>query len=135
MKKTHLIGIVLIGIAIVMLTFAADDMSSFSTFADAAMNSTEKVKVIGELAKDKEVYYNPIEDPNYFSFYMKDPEGTEKKVVLLAAKPQDFERSEQIVLTGQMKGNEFIASDMLMKCPSKYKDEEIYIKGEQTAAM
>ena len=30
-----------------------------------------------------------------------------------------------------MKGDEFHASDMLMKCPSKYKDEEIYIKGEE----
>ena len=49
--------------------------------------------------------------------------------MLLAAKPQDFELSEQIVLTGEMRGEAFVASDMLMKCPSKYKDEEIYIKG------
>jgi cytochrome c-type biogenesis protein CcmE len=58
-------------------------------------------------------------------------DGEEKKVVLNAAKPQDFELSEQIVITGKMKGDEFHASDLLMKCPSKYKDEEIYIKGEQ----
>ena len=29
-----------------------------------------------------------------------------------------------------MKGDEFVATDMLMKCPSKYKDEEVYIKSE-----
>ena len=55
----------------------------------------------------------------------------EYKVVFDGAKPQDFELSEQIVVTGRMKDDTFIATDLLMKCPSKYKDEEIYIKGEQ----
>jgi cytochrome c-type biogenesis protein CcmE len=50
---------------------------------------------------------------------------------LRATKPQDFERSEQIVLTGSMNGDTFEASDMLLKCPSKYKDQEIYIRSEQ----
>ena len=62
----------------------------------------------------------------------RDSDGEEAKVVLLAEKPQDFELSEQIVVTGRMKGEEFIATDMLMKCPSKYKDEEIYIKSEES---
>ena len=75
--------------------------------------------------------YNPEKDPNYFSFFIKDNKGVEKKVILFAAKPQDFELSEQIVVTGQMKGEVFYASDLLMKCPSKYKDEEIYIKSEK----
>lgn len=46
----------------------------------------------------------------------------------MKAKPQDFERSEQVVLTGKMDGDEFVATEILMKCPSKYKDEEIYLK-------
>ena len=52
-------------------------------------------------------------------------------MVLKAAKPQDFEKSEQIVVTGKMAGDEFMASDVLLKCPSKYKDEEVYIKSEK----
>ena len=51
-------------------------------------------------------------------------------MVLLSEKPQDFELSEQVVLTGQMKDDAFVATDLLMKCPSKYKDEEVYIKSE-----
>jgi cytochrome c-type biogenesis protein CcmE len=31
-------------------------------------------------------------------------------------------------LTGKVDNDEFIATDMLMKCPSKYKDEEIQMK-------
>ncbi len=130
MKKIHLIGIALIAIAIMILMSMSNDMGTYATFEEA-MASGKRVKIAGQLSKDKTLYYNPQEDPNYFSFYIKDPEGAEKKVVLLAAKPQDFERSEQIVLTGKMQGEEFLASDMLMKCPSKYKDEEIYIKSKE----
>ena len=74
--------------------------------------------------------YKPEKDPNLFSFYVTDKKGESKKVILKAAKPQDFELSEQIVVTGKMVGDEFIAKDVLLKCPSKYKDEEIYIKSE-----
>ncbi len=130
MKKIYIIGIVMIAAAIGILTTAAEDMSTYATFREAAQKG-ERVKIAGQLAKDKEMYYKPEKDPNYFSFYLRDSKGEERKVVLLAAKPQDFELSEQLVLTGQMQGNEFVATDMLMKCPSKYKDEEIYIKKEQ----
>ena len=93
--------------------------------------SGDRVKIAGQLMKDKEMQYNPEVDPNYFSFFIKDSNDEEHKVVLLASKPQDFEMSEQIVLTGSMKGEEFVATELLMKCPSKYKDEEIYIKSEK----
>lgn len=129
MKKIYIIAIIMVGVAIAMLTSAADDMSTYATFADAEQ-SGERVKITGQLAKDKEMHYDPEVDPNYFSFYIKDAEGDERKVVLLSEKPQDFELSEQIVLTGSMKGDEFVATDMLMKCPSKYKEEEVYIKSE-----
>jgi cytochrome c-type biogenesis protein CcmE len=127
MKATNIVVVAVIAVAVGVLVMASGDMSTYATFKDAA-NTTNKVKVVGQLAKDKEMYYNPEKDPNYFSFYVKDEEGVEKKVILKAAKPQDFEKSESIVLTGSMAGDEFVATDMLMKCPSKYKDEEIRIK-------
>ena len=119
----------MIAAAIILLTTAAEDMSTYSTFADAA-RSGDRVKIAGQLSKDKEMYYNPEKDPNYFSFYIRDTKGDEQKVVLLSEKPQDFELSEQVVLTGQMKDDAFVATDLLMKCPSKYKDEEVYIEEE-----
>lgn len=130
MKKIYIIAGLMVGAAIFMLINASGDMSTYATFADAE-GARGKVKIAGQLAKDKEMVYQPEKDPNYFSFYIKDTEGVEKQVVLLAAKPQDFELSEQIVVTGKMQGDQFIATDLLMKCPSKYKDEEIYIKSEQ----
>jgi cytochrome c-type biogenesis protein CcmE len=129
MKNSLIAALILIAGAISVIIFTSNDVSSYGTFT-LAEKSGEKMKVVGQLSKDKEMVYKPIEDPNHFSFYMKDNEGREEKVVLLQAKPQDFELSEQIVLTGQMKDQVFVASDMLMKCPSKYNDEEIYIRSE-----
>ncbi|MEN0002782.1 MAG: cytochrome c maturation protein CcmE [Bacteroidota bacterium] len=130
MKKTYIVAIRMVVAAIVILMTAADDMSTYSTFQQAR-DSGQKVKIAGQLSKDKPMEYNPEIDPNYFSFYIKDTDGEEQKVVLLSEKPQDFELSEQIVLTGKMKGEGFVATEMLMKCPSKYKDEEIFIKAEE----
>ncbi len=127
MKKIYIIAAIMIGVGITILVTAAEDMSTYATFSKALENE-KKVKIAGQLSKDKEMYYNPQEDPNRFTFYIKDSEGKEQKVVLLKEKPQDFELSEQIVVTGKMKGDEFIATDILLKCPSKYKDEELYLK-------
>ena len=117
----------MIAAAIGLLIKSSEDLTTYTTFEDAR-NTGKKVKVVGQLAKDKEMVYDPTIDPNYFTFFISDSEGEERKVVLHAAKPQDFEKSEQIVVTGEMQGDDFMASDLLMKCPSKYKDEEVYIK-------
>jgi cytochrome c-type biogenesis protein CcmE len=55
---------------------------------------------------------------------MIDGKGNNRKVVYNNSKPQDFEKSEQVVLVGSMKGEEFQASSMLLKCPSKYNDDD-----------
>ncbi len=130
MKKIHIVGIVMVVTAIVLLATAIKDTTTYATFEDA-LNSGTRVKIAGQLSKDKEMVYQPEVNPDLFTFYIKDRNGEEKKVVLQAARPQDFELSEQIVVTGEMRGDEFWASDMLLKCPSKYKDEEIYIRSEK----
>jgi len=130
MKRSFIFGLVLIVAAIAVLVSASKDITSYSSFSDAR-KSSKTLKIVGQLAKDKDMEYDPVKDPNHFSFYVTDKAGETVQVVLKAAKPQDFELSEQIVVTGKMdeKGL-FIAKDVLLKCPSKYKDEEVYIKSE-----
>lgn len=130
MKRIYLIAGIMVAIAIVLFINSGKDMTTYGSFADAN-SSTKKIKIVGKLAKDKPMVYDPAKDPNHFSFFIKDTNGEEHKVVLLKAKPQDFEMSEQIVVTGRMKEGVFVATDLLMKCPSKYKDEEIAIKSKQ----
>ncbi len=127
MKKIYIVAVIMIAVSIGLFLNASNDLSTYATFAEASQNG-DRVKIAGQLAKDKEMHYDPEVDPNYFSFFIRDNEGIEKKVVLLQAKPQDFEQSEQIVLTGRMEEDEFIATDVLLKCPSKYKDEDEYLR-------
>lgn len=131
MKKSHILAIAIVAVAIGILITASSDVTTYANF-EQATKTGEKVKLVGQLVKDQAVEYNPEKDPNYLAFQLRDDAGQVRKVVLRAGKPQDFERSESIVLTGEMKGDIFEASDMLLKCPSKYKDQEIYIRSEKS---
>lgn len=130
MKRSHLIAIAIVAVAIGILISASKDVTTYANFTQAKQ-SGERVKLVGQLVKERPVEYNPEKDPNYLAFYLRDDAGEVRRVVLHAGKPQDFERSEQIVLTGQMSGENFDAADMLLKCPSKYKDQEVYVRSEK----
>ena len=122
MKKAHILGIIIIAIAIGAIFTTLNNTSTYASFAEAANEPGSEFHVVGKLNKDSVSIYEPKVNANLFSFYMVDNKGTQCKVLLHKNKPQDFERSEQIVLIGKMQGKEFEASDILMKCPSKYND-------------
>lgn len=103
------------------------DVSTYATF-ESATQSQSRVKIAGTLNKSKSMEYDPTVDADRFVFHMLDSEGVSNQVVLQKPKPQDFERSEQIVLTGSMEEGVFVADEILMKCPSKYKEEEIALR-------
>jgi len=128
MKKSHIIVLFVIAAAIAAIIGMSSDYSSYATFAQAQLQEGKEFRVIGNLTEEKVMEYDPIKDPNLFSFQMLDKDGLEKKVVYYGAKPRDFERSEDIVLTGKMEGDIFEASTILLKCPSKYVEDELEIR-------
>ncbi len=128
MKKSSIIGVIIIAIAIGIIISTYADSSTYASFAVAKSTQSE-VHVVGKLNKEKPLFYDPQKDANYFSFYMKDAKGSECKIVFNGAKPQDFERSEQIVVAGKMMHDEFHASKILMKCPSKYTKDQVEVTG------
>jgi cytochrome c-type biogenesis protein CcmE len=125
MKKIHIISIVLIAVAIGAILSSYGDASTYESFSVAAENPDKEFHVVGMLNKQKEKHYDPKVDANYFSFYLIDEKGTESKVILRGSEPQDFERSEKIVIIGKMDGDHFEASKILLKCPSKYTDNQV----------
>ncbi len=127
MKKIHIIAVLGLLISVYILVSASRDVSTYANFEMAELTG-ERVKIVGQLAKDKPIVFKPEVDPNKTTFYLIDDNEVLKQVILLLPKPQDFEMAEQIVLTGKMDGESFVAEDILMKCPSKYKDEEILLK-------
>jgi cytochrome c-type biogenesis protein CcmE len=124
MKKSSIFGVLVIAITIAILISSYSSTSTYGSFKDAIV-SKSVLHIIGHLDKKKALFYDATKDANYFSFYIKDNKGQECKVIFTGTKPQDFERSEQIVLTGQMEGNNFHATHILMKCPSKYTQDKI----------
>jgi cytochrome c-type biogenesis protein CcmE len=112
-------------VAIAAIISSYGDASTYESFDVALENPDKEYHVVGTLNKEKERYYDPQKDANYFTFYMIDQKGKECKVIYYAPEPQDFDKSEQVVIIGKMKGNEFTANKILLKCPSKYTDNEL----------
>ena len=127
MKRNHIIALIIIAVCVGGIVSTVSDSSTYETFATAASLEGRQFHIVGEYVEEMETYYDAQQDANYFSFHLRDREGEVKKVVFLGTKPQDFERAEQIVLTGKMAGEEFLASQILMKCPSKYVEDEIQL--------
>jgi cytochrome c-type biogenesis protein CcmE len=124
MKKNHIIIIVLIAVSIGAIMGTLADSSTYANFSTAFNNQGREYHVVGKADKSKAFVYEPEKNANLFSFYLTDNEGIEKWVMYKGPKPQDFEMSEQIVITGEAKDTVFMADKILMKCPSKYKNTE-----------
>jgi cytochrome c-type biogenesis protein CcmE len=122
MKKTHIIIIALIAVAIGAIISTYGDSSTYEGFTKAAENPDKEYHVVGVLNKEKPREYNPQLDANLFTFYLIDEQGKESKVVYRAPEPADFERSEKVVIIGKMNGDYFEANKILLKCPSKYNE-------------
>jgi cytochrome c-type biogenesis protein CcmE len=124
MKKTHIIILAGIAVLIVALLSYAVDFSTYDSISSARKKQGKFVHIIAKLDKEKPVEYDPINNPNYLSFTAVDSLGNATKVVYHNSKPTDFEKSERIVMKGTMNADHFECKDMLLKCPSKYKDKE-----------
>ncbi|MCC6599623.1 MAG: cytochrome c maturation protein CcmE [Crocinitomicaceae bacterium] len=126
MKKSHIILIVLIAAvsAILISTFTSSVDSS--TFSEARQKPGEKVKITGTFDKTAAVEYDALKDASLTVFSVIDSKGESHRVYLhdKAGKPLGLDYSESITIEGKIgdDGN-FHASNLLMKCPSKYNDQ------------
>ncbi len=122
MKTRDIVILVIIaGISSYMLTQILN-FENYSSFSEAKKQMNKNFTVIGVLNTNKPIEYFPKK--NVLTFYASDKDSmpNESKVVFLGSKPQDFERSEEITMTGYANDTAFIANTILMKCPSKYNE-------------
>ena len=132
MKKSHILAIVTIAVAIVIIISTAGDASQYVDFTEAyklaSSGNTNSIHVVGELKKDNEGNIIGIEKSNdnlSFTFLLIDENKREQKVYYNEPMPTDFSRSEKVVVVGSFKGETFIANKILLKCPSKYQEEQL----------
>ena len=84
--------------------------------------------MVGQLKKDTNSQVtgiHPAENKLSFSFLLIDNNGKEELVHYQEPMPNDFLRSEQVVVIGGYLDGNFIADKILMKCPSKYQEQEV----------
>jgi cytochrome c-type biogenesis protein CcmE len=132
MKKSHILGIIVIAIAITIIISTAGDASSYVSFKEAKELSEKgkksKIHVVGQLKKNEigEIV-GIVESPDKlsFTFVMVDDNAHEEKIFYNEPVPTDFQRSEQVVVVGSYKNSSFVADKILMKCPSKYQETEV----------
>ena len=126
MKKTHIFLLILIAAAIgVLITMmpAGGGFSTYETIVSAKEKPGKFVHVIARLDKTMPVEYDALKNPNYLSFTAIDSIGGTVKVVYNNAKPDNLEQSERLVMKGKMVDDHFECKEIMMKCPSKYKDD------------
>ena len=134
MKKSHIIGIVVIAIAVFVIISTAGDASTYVTFDEAKSlfesGNNKKVHVVGQLKTDGSgeiVGVQPSEDKLSVTFLMVDNNQETNKVFYNKPMPPDLKQSEQVVVIGQYKNDIFYANQILLKCPSKYEEESLQV--------
>lgn len=132
MKKSHIFIIVIIAVAVTIIITTSNDASTYVTFDQAyqmaSNGSKASIHVVGDLKKDEQghvVGIQPGEDKVSFSFIMVDENKKEQVVFYSQPMPQDFTRSEKVVVVGSYSNDAFIAEKILLKCPSKYQENKI----------
>ncbi|SRR5258706_2096675 len=132
MKTSHIIAILVIAAAIAIIITTAGDSSTYVNFDQAyqmaSTGNTTRIHVVGELKKDENGNIIGLEkSPDHltFSFVLVDNHQKEQKVFYQEPMPPDFLRSEKVVVIGSYRGKQFVATKILLKCPSKYQDTKL----------
>lgn len=134
MKKSHIIGIVVIAVAVFVIISTAGDASTYVNFDEARAlfesGNNKKVHVVGQLKKNTDGEIMGIErgeDKLTVTFLMVDNNQNTNKVFYNKPMPPDLKESEQVVVIGQYKEDVFYANQILLKCPSKYEEESLQV--------
>jgi cytochrome c-type biogenesis protein CcmE len=134
MKKTHIVIIIVIAAAIGIIITSAGDASTYVTFDEARQmaltGKKNNIHVVGQLKKDSQGKVVGIQegaDKVSFSFILVDDAGREQKVDFNEPMPADLMRSEKVVVIGSYQGEDFKATKIILKCPSKYQEQNVNV--------
>jgi cytochrome c-type biogenesis protein CcmE len=122
MKWKTVLGLAaMLGFGTLLFINFGSQVGGYMDFEQAAQTGAT-AHVVGTWAKDRPTHYDRAE--NVFTFYMRDEDGTVRKVRYNNPKPANFEEAEQVVVEGRTEDGAFVANHILVKCPSKYNDAQ-----------
>ena len=115
---------IVIAILIVFILFGAFSFKKNLTpyvDLDEAKKSLSVVQVIGEVVTDQTRY--DLETQKLY-FTLRNKKNEKLLVSYTGAKPANFEDATNVVAIGKYENGEFVAEQVLVKCPSKYQGEK-----------
>lgn len=129
MKKSSIIGLVVIAVAVAIIISTSSNASSYADFDEAyslaASGSDESIHVVGELKKNSRgevVGLKSSDDMLSVQFILVDENNKEQTVYLNQPMPTDLLKSDKVVVIGGYQEDKFVANKVLLKCPSKYEE-------------
>ena len=112
-----MVGAAIVFAAIILAGISMkDNMRQYVSITEAR-KAFDEVQVKGFLDLTN-IGYNM--DKQLLTFTLTDSSGERLPVVYAGVKPGNFEQAKEVVAIGHYDGNEFKASKLLVKCPSKY---------------
>lgn len=131
MKCVSILLLVLIVVAITVLISFMGTLSTYATVESAQRQPGTFVHLVARLDRRQPIEYDAVRAPNHLRFAVVDTLGHSVQVVYHNAKPENLETSERLVLKGTIKDGYFDCGEIIMKCPSKYKETKGYAPREQ----
>lgn len=117
MNTKVMLAVGLLAAAVVIgVTSFKQTMTPYIGFKEAR-SASGQVQVNGVLASKD---YVLKKEEQYLRFSLKDPKGDVMPVEYRGVIPGNFDQAVSIVAIGQFRGDHFEASQLLVKCPSKY---------------
>lgn len=119
MKKSHIIGGVLIVLALVLAMYSFKSTLTTYVTVDEAKASGQRVQVAGLAVSGTERYDM---ETNNLVFTLREDGGAEMRVEYDGPRPGNFDDVTKVVAIGQYVADKeaFDADELLVKCPTKY---------------
>ncbi|MCH8169787.1 MAG: cytochrome c maturation protein CcmE [Bacteroidetes bacterium] len=128
MKNKYLFGGIIIVVFIGLMGYLVTQSSiKYENNINKIKTENKTVKATGQWVREKDYIYNLKN--RMFTFYMKDEQGNQMKVVYNGAIPNNFKSAQSLVVSGKYQNGYFKANSILTKCPSKYEGQKIQSSG------
>ena len=120
MQSKYIIGIVVIA-AFIIWTVISFQKTLTPYVSIAQAKKVESVVQVKGKRLDSGTFNT---EQNQFIFNLVDDTGEKIEVVYNGAKPGNFDQASDVVCVGQYRDGRFQARELLVKCPSKYVEQE-----------
>ena len=122
MKPAYMIALVVIAVCMAVTMWAfTNAVAHHMTIAQAMAKPGETVQVPGIIDK-KTVGFDTVRGQLRFDVVDPTDKTTRMTIVYSQPKPENFDTADKVEAVGVFQDGVFKASNLLVKCPSKYND-------------